>query len=145
MERRNPTTRETADHSFPFLVAVALLDGALTVHSFEGDRWFDPAVCELMGRTTIEADEGLNRHLPGAWPAAVRVLTRAGGDYLEEVPFHPGHTRNFMTPAQVQAKFNRFAADAVVKERRAAIIAEVERLDTVASIRSLMRLLAVSS
>jgi len=35
-----------------------------------------------------------------------------------------------MTPAQVQAKFNRFAADAVGEERRAAIIAEVERLET---------------
>jgi 2-methylcitrate dehydratase len=141
-ERRNPTTRETADHSFPFLVAVALLDGELTIHSFEGNRWFDPAVRELMGKTMIVADEGLNRYLPGAWPAAVRVLTRSRGDDLEEVPFHPGHTRNFMTPAQVRAKFNRFAADAVAADRRAAIIEEVERLETAASVRPLMRLTA---
>lgn len=144
-ERRNPTTRETADHSFPFLAAVALLDGTLTVHSFENERWNDPAVRALMQRTTIEADPALNKYLPGAWPAAVRVITRGGGDYLEEVPHHPGHVKNFMTPAQVRAKFNRFSAEAVPQAQREAIIAEVTELERAPSIRTLMKLVGRTS
>jgi 2-methylcitrate dehydratase len=144
-ERQNPTTRETADHSFPFLAAVALLDGELTVHSFEDERWHDPAVRALMQRTTLETDVALNKYLPGAWPAAVRVITKAGGDYLEEVPLHPGHTKNFMTPAQVQAKFHRFSADAVPQAQRDAIVAEATGLERAPSIRTLMKLVGRTS
>ena len=34
VERRQPKSRETADHSFHYLVAVALLDGELTPANF---------------------------------------------------------------------------------------------------------------
>lgn len=141
-ERRNPTTRETADHSFPFLVAVALLDGELTLRQFEKDRWFDPTVRALMDRMTIEPDPALNRHLPGAFPSAVRVFDRSGKEYGEEVPYQPGHNKNFMSPAQVQAKFHRFS-QVVPQAQRDAIIAAVDGLDAAASVRPPMELTAL--
>ena len=38
-DRRYPTSRETADHSFFYLAAVALMDGEMTQAQFEGERW----------------------------------------------------------------------------------------------------------
>ncbi|HSE85566.1 MAG TPA: MmgE/PrpD family protein, partial [Candidatus Binatia bacterium] len=52
-DRRRPTSRETADHSFYYLAAVALLDGELTEEQFEDGRWFEPSVAALMERMTI--------------------------------------------------------------------------------------------
>ncbi len=139
-ERRHPTTRESADHSFPFLVAVALLDGELTLRQFQDGRWFDPAVRTLIDRMVIAVDAGLNKYLPGGFPASVRVRTRSRTDIFEEVPYHPGHPRNPMTIKQVEAKFHRFSAGSVPEERRMAIIEAVHHFDEAASIRPLMSL-----
>ena len=38
-----PTTRETADHSLPYCVAVALLDGEVGLGQFTDERIADPA------------------------------------------------------------------------------------------------------
>lgn len=140
-ERRNPTTRESADHSFPFLVAVALLDGELSLKQFEDGRWFDPGVRALIDRMTIDVDSGLNKYLPGGFPASVRVHTKDGRDLFEEVPYHPGHPRNPMTPKQVQAKFHRFSSHVVPQDRRDAIIVAVDALDQAPTIQPLMSLL----
>src|SRR5690606_10796357 len=47
-QKWNPQTRETADHSMPYLLAVALLDGRVTPASFDAERMHDPAVKRLM-------------------------------------------------------------------------------------------------
>ncbi len=46
-ERRHPMSREAADHSFPFIVAVALLDGRFGAEQFESERWRDETVTAL--------------------------------------------------------------------------------------------------
>lgn len=136
-DRANPTTRETADHSFAFLTSVALLDGELTLRQFEGERWFDPAVRLLMERMTIAPNSALNRYLPGGFPAAIEVRLKNGGRRVIEVPYAPGHVQNPMTPEQVTSKFRRFTGGGVSDERLHAIAAAVLELDQAASVRSL--------
>ncbi len=55
-EKWDPKTRETADHSFPYMVAVALMDGDVSVDSFSLERIADPALRPLMRKITIEKD-----------------------------------------------------------------------------------------
>ena len=50
-----PEGPEAADHSLPFCVAAALVDGELTPDAFEQGRWRNPEVRELMGRIETEA------------------------------------------------------------------------------------------
>ena len=40
--RVKPLSREAADHSFNFLAAVSLIDGAFGLAQFEDERWTDP-------------------------------------------------------------------------------------------------------
>jgi len=142
-ERRNPTTRETADHSFPFLIAAALLDGELTLRQFEHERWFDPSVRALMGRMMIETDEGLNRYgEESGYPCAISVLTKDGREHRAEVPYHRGHAKNKMDAGEVQTKFNRYAAPALSEPQRKRIIQQMERLETLPSLQQFMPLLA---
>lgn len=49
-----PETPEAADHSLPFCVAAALLDGSLTVHALENGRWRDKDVRALMAKIRAE-------------------------------------------------------------------------------------------
>ena len=47
-----PRSREAADHSLHFLIAVALIDGAFGLRQFDNERWNDPKVRALMARLT---------------------------------------------------------------------------------------------
>ena len=49
-----PQTRETADHSLPCTVAMALIDGTITPAMMEAGRFKDADVLALMGRCKIE-------------------------------------------------------------------------------------------
>jgi 2-methylcitrate dehydratase len=51
-----PVTREAADHSTPFVVAIALRDGDLTPESYEGEPWTDPELLDLMRRIDLVID-----------------------------------------------------------------------------------------
>ena len=66
--RIDPTSREAADHSFNFLAAVAIVDGAFGLAQFENARWDAKAVRDVMGRLEIVCDAlaqpALARRLP---------------------------------------------------------------------------------
>ena len=144
-ERRNPTTRETADHSFPFVTAVALRDGEFGLRQYENERWFNPAIRSLMERTTFELDAGLRQIAEtGTFPCRLRVRTRDGREHLAEVDYAPGHPKNRMSPKAVKEKFHRYAAGAVPLAQREAIVGAVDRLEDMASVRDFMSLLAIT-
>jgi 2-methylcitrate dehydratase len=50
----NPDTREIADHSIPYLVATALIDGTVGVDSFDEPRLFDPRTRALIRKIEVE-------------------------------------------------------------------------------------------
>src|SRR5262249_56811452 len=67
-EKWRPTTRETADHSMPYVVGAVLIDGAYTDAIFEPARFNDPRTLELMKKITITEDAELNRRYPASLP-----------------------------------------------------------------------------
>lgn len=141
-ERRVPHSRETADHSFYYLVAVALLDGELTPRQFREGRWFDPDVLAVMNRITIRAEPAWNDRAPGGFPCTLRLRMADGSEEVVDVAFAAGHARNRMTRAQVVDKFRSNVDGKVEPSRCDGIIAAVDRLETLRSIRELTALLA---
>jgi 2-methylcitrate dehydratase len=122
--RARPQSREAADHSFPFLVAVALLDGTLGPAQFDDERWRDPAVTALMDRVSMRTDAALNARAPGSYPCVLRATLRDGGERSAEVLYPPGHAHGGLTEAAVVEKFHAVAA-ALDRSRRDRIIAAV--------------------
>ncbi len=109
----DPTTRETADHSLPYLLAVAMVDGTITPASFMPERIADPALRPLMQKISVVEDEAFTAVFrPGGnsiagQPRARMVVTRTGGEvFSEEVGYHKGHASNPMTRADIDDKFD---------------------------------------
>src|SRR5258707_8310544 len=98
--RIHPQSREAADHSFPFLVAVTLIDGALGSAQFENERWHDPKVKALMSRIVMSRDANWNTRAPGGYPCAIRARDVDGEDYLVEIP-PPGSSQSDVDEAAV--------------------------------------------
>lgn len=140
-ERRHPKTRETADHSFYFLAAVALLDGELSPRQFENERWVDSEVCHLMEKIHIDTDGSWNQRAPDGFPCGVRVIARGRECGRAEIAYAPGYPRNRMNAAAVIAKFNSCTQDMLSERQRANIAARVMGLDSRPSVKGLMSLL----
>jgi 2-methylcitrate dehydratase len=107
-EKWDPRTRESADHSLPFLAAVALLDGAVTLDSFAQARVTDPALRPLMQQIEVVEDPAYSEH----WKRTseprnrIEVTLRDGRRLVREVTNFRGHQRNPMSAEEVQAKFD---------------------------------------
>jgi 2-methylcitrate dehydratase len=140
-ERRRPTSRETADHSFYYLAAVALTDGELTQAQFENQRWLDPSIKTLMERITIRTDAALNTYVPGSYPCTVRLVSETGKSGTAEVFYPKGYPKNRMAPSEVEAKFRDCTRSVLSEEEQTAIIAMVRDLENVRSVRDVMNLL----
>ena len=107
-EKWAPKTRESADHSLPFLLAVALLDGHLTVDSFSQERLADRQVNELMQKIRVIDSPALTREHAGElpkWPSIVTVVHKTGPTIREHSGVPLGHPLNPLSDAQVEAKF----------------------------------------
>lgn len=107
-EKWEPKTRETADHSLPYIVAVSLLDGSIGKESFTQEKILDPQVRSLMrDRTTLHADPELTKGYPEGIPNRITVRTTDGQVYVREARYPRGHARNSMSDDEVIAKFRR--------------------------------------
>lgn len=143
-EKWRPGTRETADHSFPYCVAVALVDGTVTFRSFDDPRLSDPALATLMSKIRVAELEDFLGWYPEAMPTRITVSTASGQEYVKQVDFPLGHPRNPMADREVEEKFRELAKGTLDRGRAGKVIELVWKLDTVKDIGVLMPLLKVT-
>jgi 2-methylcitrate dehydratase len=104
-----PKDRETADHSFPYMIAVALLEGDCSERQFRDELLFSPLVKDLMGRIRLATDPELTALWPTSSGVAIR-LEPLSGETLERVCWYPpGHPRNPESDSMLETKFRRLA------------------------------------
>ncbi|HEV8540416.1 MAG TPA: MmgE/PrpD family protein [Nitrospiraceae bacterium] len=143
-EKWRPRTRETADHSFPYCVAVALLDGIVTLRSFGERRLGDPALHALMQKIRVVEQPEFRDWYPEAMPTRITVRTAAGKEYVKQVDFPLGHPRNPMSDREVEEKFRDLARGQLDRKAAGRVIEFVWSLDRVKHIGALMPLLRVA-
>jgi 2-methylcitrate dehydratase len=136
-----PRSREAADHSLHFLIAVALNDGAFGLHQFYNERWTDPKVRALMARLDITTDADLTRRAGEAYPCALHATGHDGRPYDVEVLQPPGFSPNGLDTQTVLDKFTGVTERHLAPDTRSRIVDAVMALDKAISCDGLMRLL----
>ncbi len=139
-DKFDPMNRETADHSLPSCVAMALLDGTLTEAQFHAGRYRDPEVLRLTRLVEPVADPEFDRRFPAGRPGAVEVLFHDGRTIqaTEEIPF--GDRERPMDDASAEAKFMGLASPVLGANRARQILAFVSELDKQPSLAPLLAL-----
>lgn len=105
-----PATRETADHSLPYCVAVALIDGKVTRESFAETRLRDPALAALMRKVKVSEDRNLSAQYPEGSPGRVTIRTVSGEVHVAEIRYPKGHEKSPMSDAEIEQKFRDLCA-----------------------------------
>lgn len=137
-EKWDPRTRETADHSLPFIVCAALQDGDVTRRTFDLERVRRPDTLALLARTTVEEDDALTAGYPAGIPNRLIVTTTDGATLAREVTYPRGHARNPMADDELAAKYRANVAGRWGAERSAAVEDAVWRLGEVDGLDRLM-------
>ena len=116
-EKWDPRTRETADHSLPYIFARTLVDGPLRVSSFDDAAVLDPSLRPLMNKIKVIVDdeiESLSREKTVLRVAATSVN---GARYNVEVVNPLGHPDNPMQDSHIEEKFLALAEPVLGSER----------------------------
>jgi 2-methylcitrate dehydratase len=124
-------TKEEADHSLPYLLAVAMLDGQVLPEQYLLERIAAPDVQELLRRVEVRPDPELSRRFPQEHSARVRLRVRDGSTLCREQHDYEGFNTRPMGWEAVAAKFDRLASRRVDDGLRARIKDAVARLDAI--------------
>jgi 2-methylcitrate dehydratase len=138
--KTNVHTKEDADHSLPYLLAVAAIDGDVQPEQLEQRRIARPDVQSLLHKVTVRPDAGFTARYPREMPAAVTVRFKGGQSLSHEVAAYPGFSSRPFTWAEIEAKFDRLAGAHTDTGLREEIKAAVRSLENI-PVTELMRLL----
>ena len=142
--RWRPETRETADHSIPYVVACALQFGTVEPAHFEDDVLRDPELLGLVQRIDVVQDPECD----AAWPEAIlnilTIRTPDGREHTAAVPYYTGHFKKPMSDADVEDKFRRLTTGRLDEARQRAALDGLWRLDEETDLARLMASLAVA-
>jgi 2-methylcitrate dehydratase len=128
-EKWDPQTRETADHSIPYIFARALIDGRITVASFDRDSYLDPALRPLMVKITVRQDDEIDRLHPARVLLKVAARDTGGATHRVAIADPRGHPANPMSDAEIADKFLCLAEPALGKARAAAALEALWRIE----------------
>lgn len=139
-EKWAPATRETADHSMPYLVAAALLDGEVSERQFTVERIARDDIRRLMARSQVVEQADLTALYPAGIPTVVEVTEAGGRVHSRRVDHPPGHSRNPLPDSQISEKFTRMATP-VLESRTAEALEALWAFETCENVAGLLPVL----
>ena len=139
-EKWDPKSRETADHSMPYTVAVALTHGQVHQSHFDEQFFRNPTLLDLTNRVKVEASAEADRRAPEAMLCELDVIMKSGDRYSAEVPYHRGHYKNPMSDSEVEAKFLSLARDLLTPSQIDALLQKLWNLEQEEDIGEILRL-----
>ena len=138
-EKWKPATRETADHSLPYITAIALLDGEVTSKQFEPDRFTDAKIWKFLENVKVKRNRELSAMYPEAAANIVHIDLVDGRRLTKRVDYPLGHAENPLKDSEVERKFFSLVNRQLAEGRAKKIADIVWKLDEAPSVDELMR------
>jgi 2-methylcitrate dehydratase len=142
----DPQNRETADHSLPYLVAVALTDGFVDARSCAPQRLADPALRALLPRITVVERPEFTERFPAEFNVEFRMTMRDGSTVVRHATVPHGHPSDPASDEELAAKFDAMTAErpasqletcAAVRDRAAGLVDAKDLSELAGMLRSL--------
>jgi len=121
-EKWDPKTRETADHSLPYIFAKVLVDGTISVAAFEESAYRDPSLRPLMSKIRVYLDHQVDAIYPKTISMKIKA-TGNDGHVTELWPRDPlGHPNKPMGDEDVRKKFLRIVEPVYGKDKTKTVL-----------------------
>ncbi len=137
----DPRTRETADHSLPYVIAAALVDRQVTPAQFTMEKIMDPKVRAQLNKVEVVADPEIEKVFPALQRVVVRIDTTDGRSFHKQLDYPRGDPRNPLTQQEVEEKFSALADGVLTAAAQKRVKEAVWNLERVGSVSDLMALM----
>jgi 2-methylcitrate dehydratase len=137
-DKRIVRTKEEADHSLPYILAVAILDRQVMPEQYEHERIQRADVQALLGKVSVQPRQLFSERFPDEMPCRVKVTLKDGRVFEQETKDYEGFYTRPMSWEQAVEKFNKVASPNATAVQRVTIAEAVANLEEV-SVRELMK------
>jgi 2-methylcitrate dehydratase len=138
-EKWKPETRETADHSLPYITAIALIDGEVTDRQFEAKRFTDPKIWKFLENVTVDRNDELSSLYARAVANIVHVTLDDGKTLTKRVDYPLGNALNPVTDQQLEGKFTALVVPFLGEAKASKILDLGWKIDSAAGVGELMQ------
>ncbi|MBZ5681534.1 MAG: MmgE/PrpD family protein [Acidobacteriia bacterium] len=138
----DPHTKETADHSLPYVIAAALVDRQVTPAQFTMEKIRDPKIREQLKKVEVVADPEIEKVFPALQRVIVHINTTDGHVFSKQLDYPKGDPRNPLTDQDVEEKFAGLAdgvLSSTAQRRLKESIWNLEDSDSVSRLMALMK------
>ena len=137
----DPHTKETADHSLPYVIAAALAERQVTPVQFTMEKIMDPRIREQLQKVEVVADPEIEKVFPALQRVIVRIDTTDGRSFSKQLDYPKGDPRNPLTDQEVEEKFSALAEGVLSADAQKRVKETVWNLERVGSVSDLMALM----
>jgi 2-methylcitrate dehydratase len=136
-----PSTKETADHSLPYCIAVAIAKGNVLPSDFTDEALHDPLVRDLLRKIKVIADPQIDALFPGVKRAIVEIKTTDGTIHTKQEDHAKGQPERPLTDEEVIDKFRANAKAVLSEERLSHLVESTLHLEDIKDVRDYVDLL----
>ena len=137
----DPHTRETADHSLPYVIAAALVERQVTPVQFTMEKIMDAKIRAQLKKVEVVADPEIEKVFPALQRVIVNITTTDGRTFSKQLDFPKGDPRNPLTDQEVEEKFAALAEGVLSSGAQKKLKEAIWNLEGSDSVRKLMTLM----
>ena len=137
----DPRSKETADHSMPYVIAAALVDRQVTPAQFTMEKIMDPAIRAQLRKVEVVADPEIEKVFPALQRVIVHIDTRDGRSFNKQLDYPKGDPRNPLTDQEIEEKFAALADGVLSNSAQKRVREAIWNLERVGSVSELMALM----
>ncbi len=137
----DPRTKETADHSLPYVIAAAIVDRQVTPAQFANEKILDPTIRAQLRKVEVKADPEIEKLFPKLQRVIVDIATTDGREFTRQVDYPRGDPRNPLTDREVEEKFEALAGPVLSAAALKKVEDAIWNLEKVGAIGDMMSLL----
>ncbi len=137
----DPQSKETADHSLPYVIAAAIAERQVTPVQFEMKKIMDPTIRAQLKKVEVVADPEIEKVFPALQRVIVNLTTTDGRTFTKQLDYPKGDPRNPLSDAEVEEKFAALAEGVLSEGAQKKLKDAIWNLEKVGSVSKLMALM----
>ena len=137
----DPRTKETADHSLPYVIAAALAERQVTPVQFTMQKIMDRKIRAQLKKVEVVADPEIEKVFPALQRVIVTITTTDGRSFTKQLDYPKGDPRNPLTDQEVEEKFAALAEGVLspgAQKKLKDAIWNLEKIDSVSKLMGMM-------
>jgi len=136
----DPHTKETADHSLPYVIAAAIVERQVTPSQFTEAKIMDPVIRAQLRKVQVVADHEIEKAFPALQRVIARIHAIDGREFTKQLDYPKGDPRNPLTDKEIEEKFEALAAPVMSRQARRRAMDAIWKLEKQSSVTELMHL-----